>query len=201
VGLPGGFHQAAAELYRRLAGFKGSGTDVELDSVLTAARSPISDVGSEIAASPTWGEFTAAAPELAAFGAARLGMPPAYLATLRGSGTPRVHPVTPIIGDGRLFIFMEPSSPKVHDLRERGGYALHNGVPDTEGSGGEFFVGGGARLVDDRALRMIAERAASYEPAERYVLFELGVSEARCNGYGDVQLPASRRWRASPRCL
>jgi hypothetical protein len=37
--------------------------------------------------------------------------------------------------------------------------------------------------------------AASYEAADRYVLFELTVSEARCNGYGDVALPDPRRWR------
>ena len=38
--------------------------------------------------------------------------------------------------------------------------------------------------------------AASYEPADRYVLFELRPTEVRCNGYGDVKLPEHRRWRA-----
>jgi hypothetical protein len=38
--------------------------------------------------------------------------------------------------------------------------------------------------------------AASYEPAERYVLFELLVGAARANGYGDVTLPQPRRWSA-----
>jgi hypothetical protein len=28
-----------------------------------------------------------------------------------------------------------------------------------------------------------------------YVLFELSVTEARCNGYGDVVLPSVTRWR------
>ncbi|MGH2405330.1 MAG: pyridoxamine 5'-phosphate oxidase family protein, partial [bacterium] len=50
----------------------------------------------------------------------------AYLATLRGDGAPRVHPVTPIVGEGRLFLFMEPTSPKGHDLRRDGRYALHS---------------------------------------------------------------------------
>src|SRR6266545_3700924 len=142
----------------------------------------------------TWGEFAKAEPELAAFGAGRLGVPPAYLATVRPSGAPRVHPVTPIITADGLFLFMEPTSPKGRDLRERGWYALHNGVPDTNGTGGEFFVSGRGFLVEDPAARAIAEHAASYEPTNRYVLFELMLGEARCNGYGDVPLPARRRW-------
>ena len=94
---------------------------------------------------------------------------------------------------------MEPTSPKGRDLRERAWYALHNGVPDTEGSGGEFFVAGKGRAVGDAATREIVARAASYEPAEHYVLFELMIGEARCNGYGDVALPSNRRWSASQR--
>jgi hypothetical protein len=36
-------------------------------------------------------------PELAAFGAERLNGQVAYLATVRKDGSPRVHPMTPII--------------------------------------------------------------------------------------------------------
>jgi hypothetical protein len=144
----------------------------------------------------TWGDFAAAAPALAEFGAARLLAPPAYLATARADGMPRVHPVTPIIGDGRLFVFMEPTSPKGRDLRERTTFALHNGVPDSSGTGGEFSVGGRAALVTDPDTRATAARAASYTPADRYILFELLVGAASCHGYGDVVLPTVRRWRA-----
>lgn len=145
----------------------------------------------------TWGDFAAAEPELAAFGAGRLVVAPAYLATVRSDGRPRVHPVTPVVTADGLYLFMEPTSPKGRDLRERGWFALHNGVPDADGSGGEFAVSGTGRAVDDQAVRAIAVEAATYEPADRYVLFELRVSEARCNGYGDVELPARRRWRAN----
>jgi hypothetical protein len=144
----------------------------------------------------SWGEFAAAEPELASFGADRLAGPPSYLATIRDDGRPRVHPVTPVVTVDGLFVFMEPTSPKGRDLRERRRYARHNGVPDTKGSGGEFFVSGMGRLVEDSVIRAIAEGAASYEPAARYVLFELRVDEARCNGYGDVEMPEHRRWRA-----
>ena len=144
----------------------------------------------------TWNDFADSAPELAAFGAERLARraSPAYLATIRADGRPRVHPVTPIIGGGRLYLFMEPTSPKGRDLRERGSFALHNGVPDTAGTGGEFFVSGRAQLVNDDDVRRMAAAAASYEPADRYVLFELDVTEARCNGYGDVVLPSPKSW-------
>ena len=143
---------------------------------------------------PSWRDFEADAPDLAVFGAGRLTAVPAYLATVRRDVIPRVHPVAPIIGGGRLFVFMEPTSPKGRDLRERGWYALHNGVPDTFGTGGEFIVSGQAKPLDDPGLRAIAIEAASYQPEERYILFELGVTEARCHGYGDVALPDPRRW-------
>jgi hypothetical protein len=144
----------------------------------------------------SWSEFAAAEPELASFGADRLTGLPAYLATVRDDGMPRVHPVTPVVSAEGLFVFMEPTSPKGQDLRERGAYALHSGVPDNDGSGGEFFVSGTGHLVEDASVRANAERAATYEPESRYILFELLVGEARCNGYGDVTLPERRRWRA-----
>ena len=144
-----------------------------------------------------WHSFARAAPALAAFGQSCLERPPtvSYLGTIAADGLPRVHPVTPIVGDGRLFLFMEPTSPKVRDLRERRVFALHNGVPDGDGTGGEFFVRGLAEPVEDPAVRSAAAAAASYEAADRYVLFELTVAEARCIGYGDVTLPDPPRWR------
>ncbi len=144
----------------------------------------------------SWGEFATQAPGLAEFGVRRLAVAPAYLATLDRSGAPRVHPVTPIVGDGRLFLFMEPTSPKGADIDRRGVYALHCHVPDMNGTGGEFYVRGRGERIDSAAARSAAVGAASYDPHERYVLFELGVSEARCNGYGDVVLPEPRSWRS-----
>ncbi len=125
-----------------------------------------------------WDEFDTEQPELAAFGSARLARPPAYLATIMKTGIPRVHPVTPIIAAGALFIFMHPMSPKGRDLRERSWYALHNAVPDIVGSGGEFFINGRGSLVKDPQSRVAAAVAAVYEPADHYILFEL-TSEKR----------------------
>jgi hypothetical protein len=144
----------------------------------------------------SWGAFVHEQPELAAFGAERLTSAPAYMATVRANGIPRVHPIAPIVGGGELFVFMEPTSPKGRDLREGRPYALHSGVPDTFGSGGEFFVTGDGNLVEDPAIREVAVAAAAYDPEDRYILFTLSVQEARCNGYGDVPMPAVTRWRA-----
>jgi len=142
----------------------------------------------------SWGEFAEREPEMAEFGAGRLTAAPAYLATVRRTGEPRVHPVTPIFTPVGLFLFMEPTSPKGRDLREQGWFALHNGVPDNAGSGGEFSVSGRGIAVDDPETWSRVADAASYTPADRYVLFEMQLSEARRHGYGDVPLPSTRKW-------
>ena len=146
----------------------------------------------------TWSAFAAVEPELATFVAERLRARPSYLATVRADCTPRVHPVTPIVTARGLYLFMEPTSPKGEDLRERGSFALHNGVPDNAGTGGEAALCGTGHAVDDDAVRAAVVAAADYEPADHYVLFELRPTEVRCNGYGDVTLPARRRWRDEP---
>ena len=142
----------------------------------------------------TWGDFANREPDLARFGADRLTASPAYLATVRRSGAPRVHPVTPIFTPVGLYLFMEPTSPKGRDLRERGWFALHSGVPDNAGTGGEFNVSGRGVALDDPDIWSGVAEAAGYTPADRYVLFEFQLSEARCHGYGDVPLPTTRSW-------
>src|SRR5688572_4063986 len=120
----------------------------------------------------SWKSLEDQQPELAAFGAERLHGKVAYLATVRKDGSPRVHPTTPIIGEGHLFIFMEPTSPKGYDLRRDQRYALHCSVSDNSGTSGEFIATGRARLIDNPELRALAVRLATYTPAERYILFE-----------------------------
>ena len=108
-----------------------------------------------------WSEFAEQAPELAAFGQLRFKSGVAYLATLREDGGPRVHPVTPIVGE-RLFLFMEPTSPKGRALRQDGRYALHCAVENSEGGGGEFWVRGHATFTDDPADRIEALQEWSF---------------------------------------
>jgi hypothetical protein len=142
----------------------------------------------------TWKAFAAAEPELAAFGAQRLGGGVAYLATVKADGSPRLHPVTPIVGEEQLFLFMEPTSPKGHDLRRDGRYALHCAVRDSEGGEGEFLVSGQATFVEDPSLRAEAVRSASYTPQERYILFTLSIESAQATVYGESG-PVRRRWK------
>jgi hypothetical protein len=142
----------------------------------------------------SWTEFAQQDNELATFGQTRFGSGVAYLATVRADGGPRVHPVTPIIGE-QLFLFMEPTSPKGKDLQRDGRYALHCAVEDSGGGQGEFYVRGRARLTDDPQLREQAIRAASYVPQDRYILFVLSVEFAFMNQYVG-EGANSRRWRA-----
>ena len=132
----------------------------------------------------SWQEFARQAPELAAFGQARFGCGVAYLGTLRADGGPRVHPVTPIVGEN-LFLFMEPTSPKGKDLQRDPRYTLHCAVEDSGGGGGEFYVRGRATLTTDPALRAQAVRSAPYTPQERYILFVLSIEYAFMNRYID----------------
>lgn len=137
--------------------------------------------------------------ELAAFGARRLADPRvAYLATVDRDGAPRVHPVTPIVAPGHLFVFMEPTSPKGHDLERGSRYALHCAVEDEAGGGGEFRVRGAGRRVTDPALRQVATDHAPYEPADGYVLFELLVDDAFATTYTDEAVPVRTSWNARP---
>jgi hypothetical protein len=153
------------------------------------------DSGLNTTTTTSWGAFASAEPELAAFVVQRLRAAPSYVATVRANGAPRVRPVTPIFTADGLYLFMEPTSPKGNDLRERGWFDLHNGVPDNAGTGGEAAVSGIGRAIEDADIRAQVVAAAGYRPADRYILFELALLEVYCNGYGDVALPERRRWR------
>jgi hypothetical protein len=143
----------------------------------------------------TWTEFAQHAPDFAEFGKARFQSRVAYLGTLRADGSPRVHPVTPIIGE-QLFLFMEPTSPKGKDLQRDARYTLHCAVEDSSGGGGEFYVRGRAILTADPLVREQAVRASSYVPQDRYILFTLAVEFAFMNTYADGK-PTPRRWQST----
>src|SRR5262245_23211533 len=128
----------------------------------------------------TWSQFAAVEPGLAAFGRQRLEGRIAYFATIRPDGSPRVHPVSPFIAQGHLYIYMEPTSPKGHDLRRDARYAMHCAVEDNDGGGGEFLIRGGVQEVTDKERKTLAfqqAEARGYHPKARYVLFELGMEE------------------------
>jgi Pyridoxamine 5'-phosphate oxidase len=141
----------------------------------------------------SWAQLAAEDPELARFGEVRLKNRVAYLATVTEGASPRVHPVEAILGGGRLFVFMEPTSLKAHDLRRNGRYALHCGVLDLSGRSGEFLVRGSAAVVNDPEARALAASVAKRAPADQYLLFELDVAHAVSTVYEGGQ-PVRTRW-------
>ena len=143
----------------------------------------------------TWKSFETASPELARLAFDRLNRKIAYLATLKKDGSPRLHPVTPFIGDGMLFIFTEPSSPKIDDLRRDGRYVLHCSV-GGDGPLVEVQVSGEAAIIHDPQVRLQAESiAASPVVIDSYVLFEFLVNHVLVVEY-DEGKPLVRRWRS-----
>src|SRR5262245_628636 len=101
----------------------------------------------------SWAEFEQGAAGLAAAGRRLLyqhGPGLGYLATVRGDGAPRIHPVCPHIAEGRLWVFVGHASPKRFDLRRDPRYALHAfPCPDVDD---EFCVAGTALPLSDDAL-------------------------------------------------
>ncbi|MBZ0284004.1 MAG: pyridoxamine 5'-phosphate oxidase family protein [Anaerolineae bacterium] len=142
----------------------------------------------------SWKAFAQQAPELAEFGSARFKKGVAYLGTVREDGSPRVHPVTPIIGE-QLYLFMEPTSPKGKDLQRDPRYTLHCAVDDSSGSSGEFYVRGRGTLIDDPLIREQAVAASSYAPSDRYILFMFTVEFAFMNAYVDGK-SNTKRWQS-----
>ena len=143
----------------------------------------------------TWKIFKSQSPDLAEFAKARLHNKVAYLATIRKDGSPRVHPFTPIIGEGHFFVFMEPTSPKGHDLRRDPRFAVHCSVSDTSGESGEVIVTGKAVFIEDDNMRIVAVNVSPYKPAERYILFELHPENVTVTEYPDGGGPVRRHWK------
>ncbi len=143
----------------------------------------------------SWREFEARAPDLAAFGHERLNDGVAYLATVRADGSPRVHPVTPLIRDGALFVRMYPRRRRAPTSGGTDRYAMHSAVADTDGTGGELAIAGTCRLVEDADVIDRVMRGLSGTP-DRYVLFEFEIDEAMSTVYEDDR-DVRHRWRAS----
>ena len=104
----------------------------------------------------SWGEFAAAAPEIARRGKDllyRTGDGEALLITVRGDEPPAAHPISVrVVGEG-LYAFILPS-PKQRDLLEDGRYALHAHFDPAAPN--EFLLRGRVRPLDDRTRARLA---------------------------------------------
>ena len=146
----------------------------------------------------SWADFEKAAPEIAQEGRRLLrarGDGEALLATVRGDGPPRIHPINAdVVGDG-LYAFLLPSAKRT-DLEQDGRYALHThqdpAAPD------EFSVRGRARAVDDPAVHARVADAWPFQPDGTYLLVEFDVEQAILGLRGaDEWPPRYRRWSAT----
>lgn len=143
-----------------------------------------------------------AAPELARVGSTLLnqfGVGLAFLATVRGDGAPRLHPVCPVISGERLFVLITTTSPKHQDLIRDGRYALQT-FPQPKPGSDEFSLAGRARLIDDAATRAAVLRDARHRADEAEALFELWIERVMHTRWENVltpdMRPARRKWRA-----
>jgi hypothetical protein len=143
-----------------------------------------------------WRTFESEAPELASFGRERIDRRVSFVATIRSDGGPRVHPVTPWIAHGHLYVRMHTTSPKVADLVRDPRFALHSMMDNDDGVGGEFALTGPANLVDDPEIVSVAYAVIGGPGSDRpLALFELRVDEVLATTYSDAE-PDRRRWRA-----
>ena len=149
----------------------------------------------------TWAELAQGDPELAATGERLLthsGVGAGFLSTVRRDGGPRVHPVSPVLAGGGLWVFIVDLSWKYRDLLRDPRFALH-AYPLPEG-GEEFYVDGIAR--PEARAAVIAMVAGGRTPLPFEKLFELTVERAlwtKWEGWGTAApWPAHRKWHARP---
>lgn len=142
----------------------------------------------------------AAAPDLAAEGRRLIHRNEdgeVFLATVRGDGPLRIHPINVAILDDRLYAFIL-ASPKCTDLERDGRYAMH--AHQDPAAPSEFSVRGRARLVTDPALRSAIAASWSFVPDETYRLFEFDIDAAvlGTRATADDWPPLYTSWRADP---
>jgi hypothetical protein len=132
-----------------------------------------------VATAVSWAELETAAPEITAVGRSLFyarGEGEAILATIRGDGLPRIHPVNVGLVDGRLYTFVIGNSPKRLDLERDGRYAVHSHQDPAAPS--EVALRGHARMVEAGPERDRAAADWPFTVDESYVLFELRIAAA-----------------------
>lgn len=90
----------------------------------------------------SWGEMRQAAPEIESLGRELLyqhDVGRAYLATVGADGSPRLHPVCPLLHGSGVYAFIIPS-PKRQDLHRDGRYAMHS-YPRADNEDAFFLAG------------------------------------------------------------
>jgi hypothetical protein len=128
-------------------------------------------------AMPSFSEFEAAAPELAAAVRARLEARTHHtLATLRKDGAPRISASECRFADGELWIGSMWQALKALDLLRDPRYALHAGTDDPPAWTGDAKVAGVVEPITDRERVMELNGEAANDGESH--LFRLDIAEA-----------------------
>jgi hypothetical protein len=131
---------------------------------------------------PSWSDFEAAAPELAARVRHRLDAHThKTLATVRADGSPRISGTETQISDGEIWIGSMWQARKAHDLQRDPRFAIHSGSDDPPDWGGDAKLAGVAvEIVDPDEVR-----ARNGEAVGRSHLFRLDLREVSTVGLND----------------
>jgi len=135
---------------------------------------------------PSWSDFEAAAPELAARVRERLDAHAhKTLATLRADGAPRISGTEAGILDGELYIGSMWRARKALDLRRDPRFALHSGSDEPADWKGDAKLAGVVEEITDEArVREINGAAAGGGPSH---LFRLDLREVSTVGLDDAR--------------
>jgi hypothetical protein len=143
----------------------------------------------------TWRQFAREAPDLAGAGRALWEQHVLmYLATVRADGSPRVHPVVPLLAEGSVFVAIGERSPKWRDLRRDPRCVLHS----LPGQRDDEFV------LRCRAREAPGSREAVREAADHVIhdddhIFELDIDQADLGHWEHVGKPNTyavrERWQ------
>jgi Pyridoxamine 5'-phosphate oxidase len=148
----------------------------------------------------SWEELDRQAPQIARLGKRLLeerGL--AFLATVRRDGSPRLHPVSPVICQGELMMGVIDRSPKSRDLLRDGRCVLH-ALPGPGHA--EFWVEALAEPVPPEAALDWAKREPQLALPSGDTLFRLRITGAHAtifapDGNGRP-VPDRRHWRRQP---
>jgi len=130
---------------------------------------------------PSWSDFEAAAPELAARVRARLDAHThKTLATVRRDGSPRISGTETELREGELWIGSMWQARKAHDLQRDPRFALHSGSADPPDWEGDAKLAGIAEeITDPERVKEIHGEMAPSGPSH---LFRLDVREVSTVG-------------------
>jgi Pyridoxamine 5'-phosphate oxidase len=133
---------------------------------------------------PSWSDFEAAAPELAARVRERLDAHVhKTLATLRRDGSPRISGTETRLVDGELWIGSMWQALKALDLQRDPRFALHSGSDEPDEWGGDAKLAGVVEeITDPERVREINGEAAAGGPSH---LFRLDLREVSTVGLND----------------